>query len=248
MSIRANGFLSSNRDLQRNLASSSKIFLLLSAGRSLGRGTATAHPSVLPGSPGDWRPVTGDSLEAALKLLLEAIMTTKIRILIVGLSLAGASLVPLQAQTAAPGNPGSRPEILMTSGYASFIDEELIDHWLIGGSARVYLTPRFGLEPEFRYMRQSSSDQDYVLQLNLLYDLRRPGSTVVPYLAGGLGLLTNRQKFAYISEVFTNTELTSSGGFGVKFFLNDRVFIAPEFRLGWEPVIQVTGSVGLILK
>lgn len=175
-------------------------------------------------------------------------MTNRVRVLIVALCLAAASLAPVQAQTVARGNPGSRPEVLLTSGYASFVDEDLVDHWLVGVSARVYLTPRFGLEPEFRYMRQSSFDQDYVLQLNLLYDLRKPGNAVVPYLVGGVGFLTNRQKFPHISRAFTNTELTSSGGVGVKFFLNDRIFIAPEFRLGWEPLLQVTGSVGFILK
>jgi hypothetical protein len=36
-----------------------------------------------------------------------------------------------------------------------------------------------------------------------------------------------------------------SGGVGIKFFLTDNIFFAPEFRLGFEPILRATVSFGV---
>src|SRR5687767_10032601 len=64
-----------------------------------------------------------------------------------------------------------KAEVKATFGGAAF-DET--SHSVFGGSARFYVTRRLSVEPEFLYMRNSSRDQDYLLQPNVAFDLADP--------------------------------------------------------------------------
>ena len=63
-----------------------------------------------------------------------------------------------------------RPEIKATAGWVGFIDENWIDHKVVGASARFYLTARIGVEPEVLYMVGPGSDRDVTLIPNLTFD------------------------------------------------------------------------------
>lgn len=149
------------------------------------------------------------------------------------------------AQTRAQ-NPASAPELQFRLGWAAFIDESLIEHAAFGGSARIYLTPRLSVEPQFLYLRGSARDQDYLFVANVAYDLRKPGKRAVPYLVAGAGVIHTILK-PYPSASFEETGPTASAAAGVKFFLSKRVFVAPELRIGWEPIIQASASLGFVL-
>ncbi len=41
---------------------------------------------------------------------------------------------------------------------------------------------------------------------------------------------------------FTSSEATASGGIGARIALGSHVFVAPEFRLGWEPETRIDGD------
>lgn len=126
-------------------------------------------------------------------------------------------------------------------GWTGFLDDSSQNHLLVGGSAAAYLSPRIYLQPEFQYLQLQrtgpSRHYDLAALASIGVDLRRPSAKVVPYLTVGPGILHTNQGF------FSNTAFFVSGGGGVKVFLNDRWYVAPTFRVGWEP--HATFSVGI---
>ena len=163
-------------------------------------------------------------------------------------TLAAAALVlfcilPARAQQGELTPP--KVEVKATFGGAGFGDELSNPHVVAGGSVRLYLTRRFSVEPELLYMRGSSNDQDYVFTPGVAYDLTDPTGKVVPYIAGGAGAFHHRGRFT------SSTSWTGSVGGGVKIFLSDRLFIAPDARFGYvgsEPTMRGTLSLGYVVS
>ena len=139
------------------------------------------------------------------------------------------------------GQRGST-DIRGTGGWTGFVDESSQDHLFVGASVRYYLTPKFSVEPEFQYLYNAEEDRDFVLLANVAYDFRAPGARVVPYVIGGLGMLWHRSSGAF--GTFSANHGFASSGFGTKVYVNDRWFVSPEFRIGWEAHVRFTVSVG----
>ena len=73
---------------------------------------------------------------------------------------------------------------------------------------------------------------------------------VVPYLVAGGGYL--RQKTlvgggpgSTALVPFTSSEGTMSAGLGARIAVGSNVFVAPEFRLGWEPETRLAVTIGM---
>lgn len=150
-----------------------------------------------------------------------------------------------------------KAEVRLTGGVSGFTgDQGEILHGVGGASFRVYVTRRVSIEPEFLYMRQSGNDQDYLGQVSVAYDLTNPTKQVVPYVVGGIGALHHSGKFFgqdFVTgqpRVFDNsyTEAAASVGAGVKLFLTKRLFIAPEARVGRQPSVRGTVSIGYVFS
>ena len=148
-----------------------------------------------------------------------------------------------------------KAEIRLTAGASGFTsDDGRIPHAVAGASLRVYVTRRVSVEPEFLYMRHSADDQDYLGQISVAYDLSEPTGRAVPYVTAGLGVLHHRGRFFgqdFVTgqpRVFDTsfTEPAASAGAGVKLFLNRRLFIAPEARVGRHPSVRATVSIGYV--
>jgi hypothetical protein len=146
-----------------------------------------------------------------------------------------------------------KAEVKATFGGAAF---EETSHSVFGGSARFYVTRRLSVEPEFLYMRNSSRDQDYLLQPNVAFDLADPTGRFVPYVIGGAGVIHHQGRFpgfdfsTGVPRIFDTsfTTWTASAGAGVKIFVTDRLFVSPEARLGREPNVRATISVGYVFS
>ena len=149
------------------------------------------------------------------------------------------ALVAAVLLCALPGLAQRQIDAKGSIGLASFVDDSADNHLLTGGSVRFYFSRRFSIEPEFLYLRRDSRHSDIVLMPNFVYDFG--GSRVVPYVTGGIGLMRTSDRFLFRN---TNTEIGASGGFGVKIYINDRWFVAPEARLGWEPHLRVSAGIG----
>jgi hypothetical protein len=113
-------------------------------------------------------------------------------------------------------------------GWTGFVDESSQDHFLAGGSVRYYITRKLSIEPEIQYLHQNDIHHDWVFLPSVAYDFRT--GRVAPYVTVGLGVIRTSQEFS--GRGFSSTEAFLSGGVGTKFYLNDRWFVAPEFRIG----------------
>ncbi len=132
----------------------------------------------------------------------------------------------------------------LSGGYARLFEDH---HAAVGTGLRVALTPRVSLEAELRLMGQAFGDDNFLVTGNLIYDLRS-SSGAVPYLIGSMGVIHSRRSSLFGHETWTRTDITASGGGGVRFYLGRRVFIGLEGRIGHDPLVYSAANVGFVLK
>jgi hypothetical protein len=123
-------------------------------------------------------------------------------------------------------------------GYTGFIDDA--NHLQTGGSVRIYVTPRFSIEPEFQYLRGANGHYDTVLIPNVNWDFRASGR-VIPYVTGGVGWMHSAERTRFFN--FNHNQTFVQVGGGVKLRVNERWYVAPEFRVGSE--LHARASVAL---
>lgn len=171
-------------------------------------------------------------------------------VLAVSVSLV-ACVTPLYAQQDQQLTP---PKVEGKVIFGSAVFGEDLEHKLIGGAVRAYVTKRLSVEPEYLYLRRSENDQDNLVQLNVAFDFTNPTKRFVPYAIGGVGVLHNRGRVfgsdfvtgaPFVREISFTTWTASVGG-GVKIYLTKRLFVSPELRLGREPTARATISVGYV--
>ena len=157
------------------------------------------------------------------------------------------ALFAVQAEPARAQQTSERPPpvVEIIGGYAGFVDDATIDHGVIGGSVRIYLSPRLSVGPEIVYMRGPADDRDLFFTGTLTFDVLspRPDRHVVPFLVAGGGFFRGSysigpQPFSYVEGAFT------AGG-GIRARISDRWHALGEYRIGWEPHQRVTGGVGV---
>jgi hypothetical protein len=144
------------------------------------------------------------------------------------------------------------PIIEVLVGRSGFIDEVWDYFTAIGGGARWFVTPRLAVGPEVAYLTGEFDGLDashLSVTGNVTFDFVRNNRRVVPYVAAGGGYLRQRTLVGRGPGVpglapFTSGEGTISGGIGVRVAISSRVFVAPEFRLGWEPTTRIVVIVG----
>lgn len=119
----------------------------------------------------------------------------------------------------------SRGAVRATVGFVKKYLDEPMD-FAAGGSVRVNLPRRFGVEPEFLVSRGSRFNQ-WSFVPNVTFDLTSPRGRVTPYVTGGVGYLHELDK----SINYRRSDLTWNGGIGARVRLGGRLFAAPEFRL-----------------
>jgi hypothetical protein len=180
--------------------------------------------------------MTGMVTKAATKRMISGLLVCCV----------GALIFPARPGLAQDGGP---PTIEGFGGWAGFVDDVTINHWVIGAGGRYYITPRIGVGPEFVYMSGPGSDRDLMLTGNVTFDILAPTTSGMhranPFVVLGGGIFQHRERFE--SGEFTSTEGAFTGGGGVRLWLNDRVYVAPELRIGWELHTRATLAVGVRL-
>jgi opacity protein-like surface antigen len=153
----------------------------------------------------------------------------------------------------AQGRPA--PIVETVVGRSGFIDEAWDYFTTLGGGTRVFVTPRLAIGPEVAYMSgefDSLDASNLTITGDITFDFVHDDDLrhVVPYVAAGAGYL--RQKTLVGSGPgstarvpFTSSEATFSAGVGARIALSSLVFIAPEFRLGWEPESRIAVTIGI---
>jgi hypothetical protein len=154
----------------------------------------------------------------------------------------------------APASAQDRPRPIVEAvlGSSGFVDE-VWDHFLTAGAgARWFVTPRLAVGPEIVFQQGPDDASNLTVTGNLTFDLvdDAPGRRVVPYIAAGGGYLRQRTIVGSgpgsdVLQPFTSSEGTFSGGVGARIAIGSRFFVAPEFRVGWEPETRMTVMIGL---
>jgi opacity protein-like surface antigen len=140
------------------------------------------------------------------------------------------------------GVSSNKHDVKVIAGASAFLDEDIpFDHLVIGGAFSFHMTERLSVEPQMLYMNGPDSDRDLVLMGNVFYELAA-GNRYSIYVVGGAGILNHKRRFG--TSTFSANEVTGNGGLGVKVFLTKNVFIAPEFRFGWEPFMTAQAAFG----
>jgi hypothetical protein len=119
-----------------------------------------------------------------------------------------------------------------------------------GGSVRYYFSPRLSAGPEVLLVRRCST-QTFTFYhprisatVYLALDLNQ-SPRFRPYLLGGVGFVRHGSPPGLPAR---NSNEFAGGG-GVKVFLSDRIFVAPEFQIGGRVwFTRVTGSLGWMLR
>ena len=147
----------------------------------------------------------------------------------------------LFAATAHAQEPGRENELRFMTGMTAWLDEIMDYSATMGGSYRRYVTPRVSVDAEVLYLIGAGTIRDLTVIPHIAYDFR-PGRPVRPYVIAGAGLRHHWERFPFAQfPEFSFNEAIVSGGFGVKVFVTPRVFLAPEVRIGFEPIFRATG-------
>src|SRR5262245_55472097 len=141
------------------------------------------------------------------------------------------------------------PAVEVLAGYAGFVDDATIDHMIVGGAARIYVTPRVAVGPELVYMRGPNSDRDLFLTGTLTFDGLSPDAgrprRVTPFLVAGGGFFQHSDRVGAFD--FTSYEGAFTAGGGVRGWVSDRVYAFGDVRFGWELHARVNAGVGIRL-
>lgn len=146
------------------------------------------------------------------------------------------------------------PVVELIAGDAAFVDE-VWDHFLLlGGGGRAYVTPRVAIGAEIAHMWSRDESSNLSLTGNLTFDLVRDTGTrrLVPYVVVAGGILRQRTIVgsgpgSTVLQPFVSTDGQVSAGIGSRVSLGPRVYVAPEFRIGWEPETRLTVTLGIKL-
>lgn len=132
-------------------------------------------------------------------------------------------------------------------GYASFLDDDAtLHHTTLGGGARIFIASRISVGPEFVYMKGPDLDRDLVFTGVVTVDLLPEGAAgrrrnVVPFVLFSGGVVHHADRFI---EDLSVTEGTLTAGGGVRIAVAEGFFIAPEIRLGRDPFLRLSVSIG----
>ncbi len=153
-------------------------------------------------------------------------------------------LSPATAQVRQAEQPAPSASVLQLDlivGYAGFIDEEMIDHAVLGGAVSALITPRLGVGVEVLHLRGPGEDRDWCVMPILSWDLAS-GGRFIPYLVGGAGWLHTTT--AVGTGLYSFSSWTGGAGGGLRVALAPTVSLAFEGRIGSEPVTRVTAALG----
>jgi hypothetical protein len=170
------------------------------------------------------------------------------------MALPVAAMLCAPAQTAfAQDKPA--PLIELVVARSGFIDEVWDYFTTVGGGARWFVTPRLAVGPEVAYLTgefDSLKASHLSVTGNITFDVVRDvdNRRVVPYVAAGGGYLRQRTLVGRGPGVpglapFISSEGAVSAGIGARVAVSSRVFVAPEFRLGWEPTTRIAVMIGI---
>lgn len=133
----------------------------------------------------------------------------------------------------------NRIDLRVNGGYSYLLEESLPDSWLGGGAVTAAVWPglRLGVEVlRAEVFGQGQENAEGGLLISPIIErtfLELP--RFKPYLVGGVSFLRR----------LGENRVNLGGGVGVRLFVTQHLFLAPEVRLGKFPRLRSTVSVGI---
>ena len=137
----------------------------------------------------------------------------------------------------AQSEEGAHSEAQGGVGWAAFPDEGPNSHILLGGRFQEFVFRGFNIGAETFYWIGPGNDRDVTIMPLAGYEFKR-SARVRPYVIGGMGALFHSE------GRYSANGRTFGGGVGVKMPITDRFYVAPEFRLGFEPALRAGVNFG----
>jgi hypothetical protein len=168
---------------------------------------------------------------------------TSSKVILRTLLFAGACAIPLAGRAWAQEPPAAALEL--AAGALLFPDDGTVTEGMVGGSGRYYVLPRLAIGPEIVYV--SGSDHSHLMVTgNVTFDFLRPVGgrppRITPFVLAGGGLFHTRDQAP--RGGFNSSDGAFTAGGGVRGFVNDRIYIGAEARIGWELHLRINGFVG----
>jgi hypothetical protein len=161
----------------------------------------------------------------------------------IGVAVAATLLIATPALARAQAGPV--PALTFSGGWAGFADEGLINHGAFGVGAEWVPTAHLSIGPELLSMVGPGDDRDLFVLGVARVGIRSLASRVAPFVTLGGGMMVHSDRFG--PETLRSTEGAFIVGGGARINASPRVFIAPEFTMGWEPHMRVSVTVGIRL-
>lgn len=149
------------------------------------------------------------------------------------------------AQTPAPAvaAPKPKPTFEVNWGYTVFSvsddetgESESFEHTALGGGGRIPITSRLAIGGEILHLRGPGADRDWIFAGKLTFDLIPDTVDVpkpaVPYVVGSGGYMKHTDERNEVP--ITVKTGVGNGGIGVRIALGRMLYVAPEFRFGFE--------------
>ena len=154
-----------------------------------------------------------------------------------------AAILLLSISTLAHAQSAAVPALTVSGGWTGFIDEGLISHGAFGVGAEWLPTQNLSVGPELLYMVGPRDDRDLFLVGVARVGILPLRSRVAPFVTLGGGIMTHSSRFGV--ESYSSTEGAFIFGGGARINATPRIFIAPEYTMGWEPHMRVAVTVGI---
>jgi hypothetical protein len=161
-----------------------------------------------------------------------------------------AALPTLAPRTAAAQGTAAKPSrsIEINWGFTQFlVEDEKLDHTELGGGFRMYLWPQLAVGAEVTHLRGPGADRDWVFAGKGTWDLMPDNGPTprpfAPYAVASGGVLKHADEFNEVP--ISKTAGFGNGGVGVRIALGRTLFLAPEFRYGFEKHWHVGLIIGI---
>ena len=134
--------------------------------------------------------------------------------------------------------------IEFTAGALMFPDDGTVTEGMLGASARYYVSPRVAIGPEVLFV-QGDNHSHIIATGNVTFDFvsqaagQRPA--IIPFADVGGGMFQTRDRRP--RGGFTSSEGAFTAGGGVRGFVNERMSVGAEARIGWELHLRFNGIV-----
>ncbi len=128
---------------------------------------------------------------------------------------------------------GAKGNSKTSGGYSGSYDGEMHYYFLMHGRLGYFIYKGLELEPELQLSIVENSDLMYSLNANLLFNLLKDDSKIIPFVLGGIGIGNSVPYFNILMPISNHTYSVTqfNAGAGLKFLVTESIAFRTEYRM-----------------